>query len=132
MSLGIVAAWVLTLLWTIIYTFPAAGRTKVVTLRRGCFRGSDYRPEFGHEYGWLFVRVERPGILWLPSYSQFDTDFRILEIPLWIPWVLVAAPTAWLWWLDRRTPHSLCPKCRYDRTGLAPDAACPECGRATT
>jgi hypothetical protein len=24
--------------------------------------------------------------------------------------------------------RNICPKCRYDRTGLEPDARCPECG----
>ncbi len=30
--------------------------------------------------------------------------------------------------LDRRKPKGTCPKCNYDRTGLAADSVCPECG----
>jgi hypothetical protein len=43
-------------------------------------------------------------------------------------------PTAAAWYLDtlaRRRANeglNLCPKFRYDRAGLAPDAKCPECG----
>jgi len=30
--------------------------------------------------------------------------------------------------LDPPPPPGACPQCRYDRTGLAPSAVCPECG----
>jgi hypothetical protein len=57
------------------------------------------------------------------------TDTRI---PLWIPVCIMLIPTVAAWRLDviarrRAMPH-LCTKCRYDRTGLAPGAVCPECG----
>ena len=62
------------------------------------------------------------------------------EIPslrqVWFPlWPIAAASlliTALAFRLDtlarRRERMNLCPKCHYDRTGLAGDAVCPECG----
>ena len=52
------------------------------------------------------------------------------EIPLWIPLLLLAIPTAYLWRADRRAKPWQCPKCRYDLRGLdgGGNGVCPECG----
>jgi len=48
--------------------------------------------------------------------------------------LLSAAITAVAWRLDtlarRRADRTHCPRCRYDRSGLAAGAVCPECGTA--
>jgi hypothetical protein len=53
-------------------------------------------------------------------------------IPLWIPVCIASALAAVAWRLDtlarRRARLNLCPKCNYDRAGIAGDAKCPECG----
>ena len=50
-------------------------------------------------------------------------------MPLWVPALLLAIA---VWRLDTlarlRAKLNLCPKCNYDRAGLAVGAACPECG----
>jgi hypothetical protein len=55
-------------------------------------------------------------------------------IPLWVVIAGSGLVTAIAWRLDilarRRAKLNLCPKCNYDRTGLAPSAVCPECGTA--
>ena len=53
-----------------------------------------------------------------------------LIVPLWVPLCLIAAPTAWLWYTDRRAKPWQCRKCRYDLRGLN-GGVCPECGEAS-
>jgi hypothetical protein len=55
----------------------------------------------------------------------------LITIPLWLPLLLIAAPTAWLWRTDRRAKPWQCANCRYDLRGLASQSqptTCPECG----
>jgi len=52
-----------------------------------------------------------------------------LFVPLWIPFLLVLVPTAYLWYRDwRAIPPGHCQKCGYDLTGNE-SGGCPECGR---
>ena len=55
-----------------------------------------------------------------------------LHVPLWLSALASLGITALAFRLDtlarRRARMNLCPKCHYDRTGLAGDAVCPECG----
>ena len=61
------------------------------------------------------------------------------KMPLWLPVVLIAAPTVYLWRTDRRAKPWQCAKCRYDLRGLegggegggnggGDKIVCPECG----
>ncbi len=51
-----------------------------------------------------------------------------LNLPLWTLFLLVAAPTAFLWRLEpRRFPPGHCRKCGYDLRGNV-SGRCPECG----
>jgi hypothetical protein len=57
-----------------------------------------------------------------------------LQLPFWIPVTVSVVSAVFAWRLDTlarrraRLTFHLCPKCSYDRTGLAKDAVCPECG----
>jgi hypothetical protein len=51
-----------------------------------------------------------------------------LLIPLILPFILASAPTAYLFWRDRRhIPQGHCQKCGYNLTGNT-SGICPECG----
>ena len=64
--------------------------------------------------------------MWRPRFEGQQGAW-VLVLPLWIPLLLVAAPTAWLWWRDRRFPSGHCQPCGYDLTGNV-TGVCPECG----
>jgi hypothetical protein len=51
---------------------------------------------------------------------------RWFMLPMWIPLLIVAIPTAFLFWRDRRI-LGYCQKCDYNLTGNT-SGICPECG----
>lgn len=77
-------------------------------------------------------------------YGESRVDFRqswhwrydalggniLVAIPLWAPFLAALVTTLLAWRrLRRRLNPGLCPACSYPRSGLAPNAPCPECGR---
>ena len=80
------------------------------------------------------IRVgrHRPGIDWWfdwltqsdPSQSNMKFAFAM---PGWSLTLATFAPTALLWYRDRRRQPSLCVKCGYDLRGTD-HRVCPECG----
>ena len=96
--------------------------------------------------GFLFVWKNEAGLFWRPDWKTrripADSYMRThVYIPLWLPLLLIAAPTAWLWYTDRRAKPWQCAKCRYDLRGIEGGGGgeggkwggvCPECGTPTT
>ena len=77
-------------------------------------------------YGWRVGINYQRSFAALPTARWGKDGYRFL-IPLWIPLLLIAAPTAGLWRTDRRAKPWQCPKCRYDLRGLD-GGVCPVCG----
>jgi hypothetical protein len=51
-----------------------------------------------------------------------------IRMPLWLPFIVFAAPTTYLWHRDRRRiPPGHCHSCNYNLTGNT-SGICPECG----
>jgi hypothetical protein len=68
--------------------------------------------------------------VWWPTVNL--GNYSVVIVPLWIPLLLIALPTARVWWLDRRRPAlGHCTRCGYDLTGNV-SGRCPECGTATS
>jgi hypothetical protein len=57
-----------------------------------------------------------------------------VDLPLWILALPPMSSSLIAWRMEvlahRRARLNLCPKCHYDRAGLAAGAKCPECGTA--
>jgi hypothetical protein len=65
---------------------------------------------------------------WFGYWTLFGT-VKSVFVPLWVPLLTVALPTAYAWHRCRRRPAGHCPTCGYDLAGIA--AVCPECGKAS-
>ena len=77
--------------------------------------------------GWSLIHGRFWGWKWWIELD-WGNSTRVVVIPLWMLLLVVAAPTAWLWWLDRRRPRpGHCHKCGYDLRGNL-EHGCPECG----
>lgn len=86
--------------------------------------------------GWLRKYGPRGPLVVYPSAAAFDVPFPFR--PVWAPFLisstLLAAPFHLLFmgpgalrrWARRR--RHCCERCGYDRRGLSPAVACPECG----
>jgi hypothetical protein len=94
---------------------------------------------------WLPRRVRRShwDLRWVGRYPSFVTlqpvscrkacyvggTYADVSVSIWLLWLLIALPTAYLWWRDRRFPSGHCKRCGYSLRGL-PEPRCPECGTA--
>ena len=88
-----------------------------------------YHPDVSHiteaEAEQLLAELRRRP--WWPTAGSLSPGWYI-TVPLWMPFVVFAAPTAVLWCQDRRRiPAGCCLRCGYDLTGNV-SARCPECG----
>jgi hypothetical protein len=64
---------------------------------------------------------------WWPTGWCHWPDWGV-TIPLWLLFSAFAAPTAYLWWRDRRRiPAGHCQRCGYNLTANV-SGRCPECG----
>jgi hypothetical protein len=82
--------------------------------------------------GWEVRKIPLNLQHWLPLYyNQFKVStgqWLAICLPLWIPFLIFAIPTALLWWRDRRRiPLGHCQHCGYNLTGNV-SGVCPECG----
>ncbi len=68
----------------------------------------------------------RYGFRWPTAESQPSLEMSWVSLPLWLPLLVIATPTAILWRRDRRIPPGHCQKCGYDLTGNV-SGRCPEC-----
>ena len=104
--------------------------TVAINLWGGCFETS-LHPAGLPAQGW-FAAWKPYEVYWLPKLIHGRASgvrTTHLLVPLWIPLAVVAVPTGWLWWRDRRFPPGRCQTCGYNLTGNV-SGRCPECGKA--
>ena len=128
----IVGLWVVSEFRTFVWKHDDSHRSTGMILEPG---GIEYWINPGADWidensDWGILRsVPEPtwADYWEASFAS--NGFRC---PFWIPLVLIALPTGFLFWSDhrRRMRAGCCGKCGYDLTGNT-TGRCPECGATT-
>ena len=125
--------------WYSVRVIRATRRVEVVVyFESGALLGARSTSEtdlFPIENSVTITRMDGSGLTLWYSYESRQIALtptivfsrRIVSFPLWLPLLLIAAPTAYLWRTDRRPKPWQCAKCRYDLRGLE-GGVCPECG----
>ena len=71
----------------------------------------------------------RMGFRWASRLS--NPYMTVTAVPLWMPFLVFALPTGFLWYRRRQQPlGDHCPRCAYNLTGNI-SGRCPECGATT-
>ena len=133
MTVLLVVVWIQSARWQFGWQGPSGNDA---VLYRGTLFiswGETWGPA-GFPHGWR-AYPEKDPLIWA---FRFEPNSRAANlgwnvwIPMWAPTALCVLITALAFRLDtlarRRARMNLCAKCHYDRTGLAGDAVCPECG----
>lgn len=138
-SLWLMFCWALSNIWGWYYQSEVSPANQVSwsvgvvsgQFRSDTFTGTGCRPRVG---GFHCYRPGDPSCWRMPRYLCIDLArsqhyvWRILEIPLWLPFIMVALPTGVIWSRDRRRVRpGYCRRCGYDLQGNV-SGVCPECG----
>jgi len=104
--------------------YPATEESRILILENGCLC-LYYGPALAEQLGWKVRDSGEHGIDLWPDPAD---PAVVIGVPLWLLFLLVAAPTGRLWWVDRRRVQpGKCRQCGYDLTGNQ-SGVCPECG----
>jgi hypothetical protein len=137
LSLSIAMAWFVSIPFK--FEYESKKHYLGLTLMAGFFGVGGYPvpppPQLPYHVGWQVQKRSSWHICWR-FFKGVGWDmnrwrpvrFWYIGIPLWIPFLIVVAPTAFLFWLDRhRIPSNCCQTCGYNLTGNV-SGICPECG----
>jgi hypothetical protein len=125
-----VVVWIATVRWRAYWQFvPSQG---VALIARGRIE-----VEWYYTPGWAIpatgIETLQPSLRTTWWFSRISApNVWGAAAPLWFPACIALLVSGAAWRLEsvarRGSRLNLCPKCHYDRAGIAADAKCPECG----
>jgi hypothetical protein len=138
-AVAVFVLWVASVWWDVLW-LPSRGY--LVGLKSGSLIGIGLQPS-----SWFYdatgFEVRGPGfgtpkdpfpLQWWPVRRRTPAESGVY-VPLWVFEIPTLALAAALWrrtsTATRRVKAGQCAACGYDRSGLAPEHPCPECGAAT-
>ncbi len=127
LSLLILLTWGASLVFAWEYWRLSPSHLITLDLDRGVLVTCWYDADVPTSESSFAVRYEFSRPSWRLRFEQGINRFVYIGLPLWIPFLLAALPTAFLFWRDRRTPPGHCQECGYDLTGNT-SGVCSECG----
>ena len=138
---GAAVTVLLLVVWVVSYRWSPMlhdGGSNVAMIVDGTLTVGTDMPGFPAGFEVIDVSFVAPNHLsWFGKWGwSSDRWGRSIQVPIWTPLVFIVGGTLVAWRLDtlarRHERAHLCPKCNYDRTGLAHDAKCSECGSGET
>ena len=135
LSVAILAAWVASL-WFAISLISTPRDSLLISCGKLVGERASIERKFGipggiQTHDWVGFGFSVPRVDTLHICVHYpEYDLIVSTLPLWIPFLVTALPTAWLWHRDRRRIRpGCCPRCGYDLTGNT-SGVCSECGAA--
>lgn len=137
MAVFLAWAWTASLIWHHEPCLHYRGWTFILYLEDGSvFWRRDVEGPGLQRVGWRFYTAGDNSVFiswdsWASHASlcwPAASDTPWVDIPLWLPFFLVALPTGFIFWRDRkRLPPGHCKSCGYNLTGNV-SGVCSECG----
>lgn len=125
----LLAAWGVSPWRMLLYETPLGGRSWSLGFQAHSTIFTTFPDEYWvGSYGWYW-HEQRPSNRLGYLDVHFGPDSRLdISLPLYIPFLLIAIPTVWLFWREskRRSPPGRCKNCGYNLRGLIMPR-CPEC-----
>ena len=131
--------------YTHYWAVPTHERVVIVSAGFGLFTSVERNPPdpdwLGDMFSSGFATASPNTTGWSFEFVNLGENSWAIALPLWMPALLLALPTGYLFWADHRPKPWQCGKCRYDLRGLeggrdgggeggGDKIVCPECGSA--
>ena len=123
------AVWIASARWGFVY-WGRPGAWSGIGWGNAYFCCERTRDPESWESGWELF--DHSSFRWSLSFDWTDSSLYYVNVPLWIPVLVLFLLAVLAWWKHDRPrrwlARGLCAECGYNRAGLGKERPCPECG----